>query len=174
MKEKRSMIEILGRTNLRLRLQESPGEYDAIIISGPRESLEDLFSLCKSHLHLEFDDVLNPERDWSPQKKHVVESLDWARTKDKLLISCAAGVSRSSSIAYLIKYQETRSSKEALSVLDRSVHFPNQLILRYGVEMFGPELNDSITEFYSESLDPEDWNAKIYLADLRVVMKKVI
>jgi predicted protein tyrosine phosphatase len=71
----------------------------------------------------------------------VKKALEWSKGKDRIVVHCGAGVSRSSSIAYVIACQRL-GAKEAVKILDMSIHAPNPLIVSLGAEA----LNDKSVE----------------------------
>ena len=77
-------------------------------------------------------------------------ALDYAKDKQELLVHCAAGVSRSSAIAYLIACSRV-GTMEALKVLDSLFHWPNNRVVRLGAEiMDNPEIEQVIKKWKSD------------------------
>lgn len=70
-----------------------------------------------------------------PKQKIIKYALEWAsRQENGIICACQAGISRSSSMAVLIKYMNTRSVEKAISILTED-HWPNKLIIKYGAEI---------------------------------------
>lgn len=117
-------------------LEAEPNQIDVIFISSPNEpySIEgssNIKDLAKECLVLLFNDVTISRKEMSPpQKEDIQKALEFAKGRKKVLVSCQAGISRSSSIAYLIAAQEVGIT-EAFNVLD-PVHIPNKLIIAHG------------------------------------------
>ena len=106
-------------------------------------------NICKSYKVWQFDDIISRE----PLKKlveynDIVDILNFAKDKEKLIVHCNMGVSRSSACAFLIKYAECLNSKEALDILNRYIHNPNHLIIELGSKILNaPQLSSDILEF---------------------------
>ena len=66
------------------------------------------------------------------------------------IVACKFGVSRSSAIAYLLESQRT-SPQEAISILDVNNHYPNELILKFGIEILGTFDKNPIIDFYKRT-----------------------
>jgi len=84
-----------------------------------------------------------------PTRVHVESALDWAENKDELVSCCQAGVSRSSAMGFLIacKYNGINN---AINLLDRRLHYPNDLIVKTGSEI----LNDTkVWSAYKDWID---------------------
>lgn len=147
------MIKIYSRKNLRAVLNKEPNTHTAIIISEPgnEQDVSDLFPLCKDYINLEFNDTTFPGRFGAPEKEHILDVLKWAEGRDeKILVACRAGVSRSSAIAYLVESQRN-GPEAAANCLDKHIHHPNELIIKYGVELLGNEIFPAIRDFYIEA-----------------------
>lgn len=144
-----------------------PGWFAVISIRGHKTfgSWEDspvdrVASLCKGLLILKFDDIEKDEYNKfgerlpyvCPAKEHIKEALDFARGKDSLVVHCAAGISRSSAVAYVIACSRM-SPKEALKVLDPNYHWPNLKVVQLGAELLGkPEMEKEILVWREKAL----------------------
>ena len=114
-------------------LEREPGEWHALVVldSGQEASPFVAAHAC-SHLYLRFDDVEAPRAEKAmPTGSLVSQGLDFARGKDRLLVSCRAGQGRSVALAYLIACRE-RGISEALQLLDPTRHRPNRLVISLG------------------------------------------
>jgi predicted protein tyrosine phosphatase len=127
-------IKIFGRTELEQFVSKNPKQYDVIYYTHS-ESPE--IDLIRHHaiesLHMPVDDI-----DHYEYKMHVAPSaltvkrfLDFAKGRKKLVVACAAGISRSSSTAYLIAAREY-GADGGLAVLQKAHHFPNRLNVYIG------------------------------------------
>lgn len=168
-------IEILSRDNLRDKLYKQPNFYNSIIIGASELELLGLTSLCKdSHIAL-FADIVSTDKENSPTLEKVRECIEWGKDKDNLLVSCAAGISRSSSIAYLIECAKSDHPDSSVIILDVNRHRPNQLILCYGSKILDKDVVSPVYELYDNELKkkPNDYNLKYYVHDLKVVQQKI-
>lgn len=113
---------------------------DAIIITTVGESVKDWIKDNVQHLlHLEFDDVSNPDSCYTtPKKEHIKQAVDFAKDKKSLVIACHAGISRSSATAFVIA-SHFWGIDRAIALLDMDIHYPNKLIIKLGDEIF-PDL----------------------------------
>lgn len=133
-------IKILGHRSAAVFLSENPGEHDVIMISGPDnffgiEKSDTIIKNAKSYKLLAFDDVPVVRKGMQePQRKHIEEALEFAKGKERLIVCCQAGISRSSAISYVLKTAEV-GEFNALEVLDPKVHYPNPLIVKLGSEV---------------------------------------
>lgn len=86
-------------------------------------------------LHLEAHDVdQKKHRFIPPDLSHVEKFLEFTEGMDELACICHAGVSRSSSTAYVIASRSV-GPQEALKLLDPGWHWPNRLIVYMGACM---------------------------------------
>ncbi len=107
-------IRIGGYLAASFLLKTEPQQWHALVVLGsgikPTDFVE---SHALSHLYLHFDDVEQPRADKQlPTTTLIEQSLDFSRSKDKLLVSCRAGQGRSVALAYLI-YCRDRGVAEA-------------------------------------------------------------
>lgn len=84
-------------------------------------------------------------------KEDVEKALAYAEDKDALIVSCAAGISRSSAIAYIMarKYED---KEQAMKILDRDKHWPNRHVLHLGGKILNLPLAKEIDDagFYGD------------------------
>jgi len=168
-------MEILGRATLRKILTEKPNFYNVILIASSDWEIFDLEPLCKDYLTVYFSDVITSEREDAPQLEQVKEAIEWGLDKDNLLISCAAGISRSPAIAYLINSQ---LFDDGLSAIDVNKHRPNQLILHYGNQILGKNVASKVYDHFKQEFEnnptgPNASSLRIYLHDYEVLQKKM-
>jgi len=147
------MISILSRFDIRRIVNKEPNQHVCIVISEPEHghAVADILPLCKEVLHLEFHDVSYGKA--GPTLEHVQKAIDWAKERmdAHILVACAAGVSRSSSIAYLIQCARTEPESAAL-ILDPEVHYPNTLVIEHGRKILGESIWPPVKDFYSRAL----------------------
>ena len=118
------------------------------VISIGRDTVVDS-KLCKNHLLLQMDDI----QDWHierwdkelkekgiiyPEKEEVIEALNFDKRHKVHLIHCAAGVSRSPAIAYVILRGRGLSESDAMKEVKISAPQadPNPRIIRIASEIF--------------------------------------
>lgn len=131
-------VKIAGYAAASHLLEREPGRWHATVILGSGiESSGYAEARTRSCLCLRFDDVLGPQPGGIvPTQEAVRRGLDFARGKDKILVSCRAGQGRSAALAYPIAYQD-RSPDEAISLLDATRHAPNRLVVKLGAAVLG-------------------------------------
>jgi len=113
-------------------LSMQPGQLDTIIITDPNWPLPHFVpDMAKDYLHMQFVDTCDVMHPHCPKTEHVQQMLEWAEGRERLLICCHAGVSRSSATALLIATKEG-GLNEAFRVLTPGWHHPNRLILKIG------------------------------------------
>lgn len=115
------------------RLQSEPKQWHAIVLlDSDKQATDFVQDHARSHLVLRFDDVEEPrEKLRTPTQDQIAQALEFARGKDKLLVSCRAGRGRSVALAYVITCRE-RGVADALKVLDATRHRPNRLVVSLG------------------------------------------
>ena len=100
-------------------------------------------NLCKSILPLKFHDIRDEHEGAVdnhgnplvlPEVNDVKNALEWSIGKDRILVHCEAGISRSSAMAYLIACTRM-SAKKATTILNFHLHWPNPRIVRIGSEV---------------------------------------
>ena len=127
-------ITILGRQDLENLVQKNSKQYDVVYYTHSESPKIDLIEKnALDSLHMPVDDIDHYELKFhiSPTASSVKRFLDFGKGRKKLVVACAAGVSRSSSTAYLIAAQEY-GPKTALTFLKPTHHFPNRLNVYIG------------------------------------------
>jgi predicted protein tyrosine phosphatase len=141
-------IEILNHRELVQRAFQRPLP-NLIFISNPvypyeAERSEEAVKMAANKLLLFFDDVESTHSANHPQKQHVQDALQFASRKSEIVVSCAAGRSRSAAIALTIAIRE-HGVDNAFRLLDRARHSPNNLIIRHAQEILMlPQLSEKI------------------------------
>lgn len=117
-------------------LQSFPKEFDALIINGPGDTLPSYVpELANEHLNLQFHDIVAPRENMTlPQKHHIEKALAWAKGREKLMVACHAGISRSSATAFVIACQEW-GIDDAVKIFDPNIHMPNARIVWLGSQI---------------------------------------
>lgn len=152
-----------SRVEMAKAAKENPHQHHIIIIRDPDEAnvwdsynhdrlyrkmicmaAEEGMANAKSFVVLEFHDFwkLIPGVQLVT-KDDVQKALDFAKDKEEIIVACAAGISRSSATAYIIARSEA-SKDEAMTILNKEVHWPNRLVLEYGERILGLPLVDEI------------------------------
>lgn len=129
------------------KMLEEIETIDVVFISSPYltyvvDGSEKIQHLAKSCCTLLFNDVTVLRKENYPAKiEDVQKALEFAKGKNRILVSCQAGISRSSAIAYLIAVQNV-GVVQAFKFLN-STHVPNNLIIKYGAKIFNkPQIID--------------------------------
>jgi len=145
-------IRVCGYLAASFLLEREPSTWDLIIIldSGLVET-PFIREYSKRHLCLKFDDIVEPAANKCVVAQNdVARALRFARTSDKLIVSCRAGQSRSAALAYLVACQSW-GAERALGVLDPTRHIPNRLVVSLGDRLLGdPEVLDRFHEWQSQ------------------------
>ena len=119
-----------------------PKQHDVIFISNPTDkyAINGSFyikDLSRNYLEILCNDIEFSDPDFPkdtvivPEMCHILDAFNFSKGKSDLLITCQAGISRSSAIAYLLKVNEV-GAKEAFDVLDLKRHYPNPLLIKHG------------------------------------------
>ena len=156
-------MQIVGREELRILMAKEPGKYKAIIIHeyNHPEDVSDIVRNCKKSVLLSMDDITSG-RLGSPTKEQVKQVME---LQDFDYVACKQGISRSSAIAYLIACKDEEPS-EAVKVLDHTKHFPNELILKHGLDLweevgaeqsFIDDFKNVTTDFYNRIAEYRGW-----------------
>lgn len=126
-------IRIAGYVAASLLLEREPQQWHALVmLDSNRTSTNYVETQSLSCLYLSFDDVEHSRNGKQlPTSASVERGLEFARGKDKLLVSCRAGRGRSVAMAYLICCRE-QSVADALGLLDPTRHKPNRLVVTLG------------------------------------------
>jgi len=146
-------IKILGHARVAKFLEQNPNQFDVIFISDPRNSYaiegsEKIPKLAKEICNLFFYDLISAGKDTfpGPSQEDIEKALAFAKGRENLLVSCQAGISRSSATAYVIKAAETNPI-DALDILDKSMHLPNDFIIYHGSNILNLNLTDVINKW---------------------------
>lgn len=145
-------------------LEESPNQLDIIFISSPdgRFSVTNSFripELARECCEILYHDVEFSIAHMDPPKKHHVEkALDFAKGRDKLIVACQAGISRSSATAYVIQASEV-GILEALKVLNPKIHSPNAAVIKHGSEILNEPDMVSLIQQWKAKADEDQYNA---------------
>jgi predicted protein tyrosine phosphatase len=139
-------IDICSHGVLLGLLSADPGRRDLLLVTNPGVELpEGVPPLARRLLHLQFDDFSSPLPGVVlPTADDVRRALDWAAGRERLVVSCHAGVSRSAALAYLVRCREV-PPPEAIGILSKVWHNPNELIIRLGASVLE---DDGIYEAY--------------------------
>lgn len=155
-------ITICGHRKAVELLEVSPNQLDIVFISSPDspysvESSHKIPGLSKDICQLRFHDISFPRGSMTPPSRDDVQkALDFAHGRDKLIVACQAGISRSSAIAYLIQAAEV-GMIEALNVLNPKIHQPNSLIIVHGANILGePDIVDLMDKWKNKA-DEYQW-----------------
>ena len=89
-------IQIGGYVAASLVLEREPKQWHALVLlDSDKEATDFVRDHTRSHLYLRFDDIEEPrENKHLPTKVQIAQALDFAKGKDKLLVSCRAGRGR--------------------------------------------------------------------------------
>lgn len=141
------MFKILSYKAANDLVKENPGIFN-VISCEPNSFVEP--ELCKSHLHLKFDDLSdNHNREALiecgfedivfPEKEDVQAAIYFSRKFDVDIIHCHAGVSRSSAIGYAILRSRGLTKEQAhAKILEINPNaWPNKRIVRFADELYG-------------------------------------
>lgn len=157
-------IIICGHSMAIQKLMAKAKEYDVIFISNPDESKFDILGseripeLSREYCELLFEDVIFSRGTvQGPELCHIKKALEFSKNRRKLLVTCQAGISRSSAIAYLIKSVEV-GSKQALNLLNSKIHYPNELVIRYGADLLKDENMVELIKNWKLIADKEPWH----------------
>jgi predicted protein tyrosine phosphatase len=142
-------IRIGGYVAASVLLEREPKQWHALVLlDSDKHATEFVQDHARSHLFLQFDDIETPRTNKQlPNRAQVAQALEFARQKDKLLVSCRAGRGRSVALAYLISCQE-HGVIEALKLLDPTRHRPNRLVVTLGCTLLNtPDALQSFDEW---------------------------
>lgn len=130
-------------------LEREPKEWHALVVLDSDKLVTDFVqSHARSHLYVRFDDVEESRGNkQTPSGAQVAQALEFAKDKEKLLVSCRAGRGRSIALAYLICCRE-RGVAEGLKLLDPTRHRPNRLVVGLGAVLIDtPSVLDSFDDW---------------------------
>lgn len=159
---------ILGRKEMIKLVESYPNQYSVVAIHEHemRHQVAHIVPLCDCFT-IGCEDSTFEDRPESPTKQMVQDVLEWAKSRDQeqMVVACAAGVSRSSAIAFLIRCLSV-PPEEAAKIWDIRIHRPNELILQFGTEIFGEHLRPVIKKYYIDYSAykgwPLDWVTKFF------------
>ena len=89
--------------------------------------------------HIErFDKSLREKGIIYPEKKHILEAIQFDKKNEVQIVHCAAGISRSPAIAYAIYRSRGMSKSESMSQVKKDApnSDPNSRIIRMTDEIF--------------------------------------
>ena len=126
-------IRIRGYVPASWLLQNEPNEWHALVmLDSGKQPTDFVKTHARSFMFLQFDDIEQPHPTKQPPTLKLVEQgLNFARGKEKLLVSCRAGQGRSVAMAYLISC-EAHGVTEAIGLLNPTRHRPNRLVVEKG------------------------------------------
>jgi predicted protein tyrosine phosphatase len=142
-------MRILGYVAASLLLEKEPKQWHALVLlDSGQKSTPFVEAHAPSHLYLHFDDIEQPQVGKQlPTALLIEQGLEFAKGKEKLLVTCRAGQGRSVAMAYLICCQE-RGVVEAVRLLDPTRHRPNRRVVEIGDALLGnPDILDRFTEW---------------------------
>jgi len=124
-------------------LESEPQQWYALVICDSQCPIPRFVeSTAKDYFRLEFDDVCSSQLGLAPNSTIIEDGLHWAKDKEKLMVACHAGISRSSAMALVIA-TEAWGLDKAFALLSPREHYPNKLVIRIGASLIGmPELWD--------------------------------
>lgn len=106
--------------------------------------------LCKNHLHLKMGDVDDVVIEkWGsslkelgvsyPEKKHMVDAIDFDKKHTVDMIHCHAGISRSTATGYAILRSRGMNKTEAMKTIHEIAPeaMPNRRLVRFVDEIYG-------------------------------------
>lgn len=158
-------IEICGRNNCLQTLLEKP---QSLILIGQNKGTDKyIFEHTNLILKLDFDDIFLSEQSLVsgkrsilnngcyilPTKTHILSAVNWCADKTNVIIACESGIRRSPAMAYIIGCIYNGGPKEAIKILDRRIHYPNDLMIQ--LASWALE-NDNIWDTYIEWLNNEN------------------
>lgn len=157
-------IRILGQSALKQLMIDEPKKHDVLHYTNSGDPpTREVIEHSKSWHHIPADDLdnYNFKNYIPPTAKDVAGALAWSFGKDELIVACHAGISRSSSTAYLIA-SRAMGATAALDILEKGYHWPNRLIVYMGSKILK---NDKIWEEFvnwqktHNYMDPSQNNA---------------
>lgn len=139
-------IRVAGYVAASLLLEREPGQWHTLVVlDSGKQATEFVKEHARSYCYLRFDDV---EEQWAnketPTKSTIEPGLNFAKDKDKLLVSCRAGQGRSVALAYAICCRE-HGVQEALKILNPTRHRPNRLVVAIADTLL--EMPDMLDQF---------------------------
>lgn len=152
------IIQIMSRRAAARAIRLDP-DYPIIAIGETYNNDVDemITSVAKNCLCLKFEDIEHERVGYDTAKEdHIRQAIEWAKDKDKLIVACRAGISRSSAIAYLVASSKF-GPQEAVKILNMEIHQPNRLVVSLGAKVLGSDrinevLDDWMKDLYSKFL----------------------
>jgi predicted protein tyrosine phosphatase len=149
-------IRITSAVGAAYEVLKAPGEWYVVSIREPRDTVapvDAVKDITRGILPVYFDDIDSELHPYVLASEEDVEKvIAWCRGKDRVLVHCAAGISRSSAMAYVIACSRCGGPSLALRILDPLLHWPNEHIVRLGAKLLGkPEMVTSIEKWKKES-----------------------
>lgn len=144
MKKKKDEIEIFSLEAIADLIARKRTGYNIVSIRNSNfpDSYYSVFKKYRRNykdIHVQvFDDIESPMDELElVTPEQIMMILAWAKDKERIVVHCAAGISRSSAVAYLIACSRMPPS-EAIRMIDPDRHCPNDLVLFHGIKI----LND--------------------------------
>lgn len=127
-------------------LEREPNDWHALVILDSDKIATDFLEThTRSHRLLRFDDIEQPQSNRQPPSRdQVQQGLNFARGKDKLLVSCRAGQGRSVAMAFVIAC-EANGIAQAVKLLNPTRHRPNRLVVSLGESLL--EISGVLDQF---------------------------
>ncbi|OWK38717.1 hypothetical protein [Fimbriiglobus ruber] len=117
--------------------QESQQWHTLVLLDSGKDPTDFVAAHARSFHFLRFDDIEEPRSGKQlPSRMLIEQGLDFAKGKDKLLVSCRAGQGRSVAMAYVIHSRESGAAA-ASPLLDPTRHRPNRLVVEIGSQLLG-------------------------------------
>lgn len=136
-------IDICSHEEVSWICDKNPKEIDVILIVNSLRKHENTWAVqsviekARNLLLLTFDDIENPLQNFEmPDKQSICKAIEFAKNKEKLIVSCTAGISRSAAMAYVILCSKM-PPEDAIKHLNAERHIPNSAIVRLGKNVLG-------------------------------------
>ena len=130
-------------------LEREPNQWHTLVIlDSGKQATDFVKSHARSFYYLRFDDVEQPRANKeTPTKAAIEQGLNFAKGKDKILVSCRAGQGRSVALGYVIGCRE-HGVNEAIKILNPTRHRPNRLVVTIGETLLEkPEVLDQFDQW---------------------------
>lgn len=166
-------IRIMSRIEMAKEVEANPFSLHVLIIRDPNEEESEYIAsqqyqgrrgdICaaaeigmkysKTYEVLRFHDFDKPCPGYVlASKEDIQKALEYAKDKDELIVACAAGISRSSAMAYVIARSEA-PPEEAVTILDIERHWPNRHVLACGNTVLNFSAGTLVREIDSKGFD---------------------
>lgn len=148
-------MRIMSRKAVHELVVKEESKHNCILIHEPDcyALIEPIVPKCKNVLCLGFGDYVGETRPGAPTKEDVRQALEWMVPD---VVSCQMGSSRSSAIAFLVQCK-LFGPEEAYKLWDVNLHYPNELVLKHGVEFLGKDIIPYIKMFYGQVAQNKKW-----------------